>query len=202
MNFRYNYEINSIKILILLILIPLFLKSQNLPNKIVKLGTGVSLIGSGDLGFHHFDLEYYKSLNRYFSISTSLTSGYGFNNYNSPAAFLIKPNLNILFSLLKNRRKFNIEIGGGLALQYVSAKKVTRRKFINGQLVEIQYRNDNYQSIGYNLMLENSYRINPNHMVAIRAFITPYFNTDRFTTFFTNDIHSGIQISWGFMLKE
>lgn len=197
MNFKFKYVINQYNLKKLYIVLHFcflsgFMLAQETESGTwLRLGSGVSLLGTGDLGIHHFDTELHYRLNRFLAVNSSFTYGYGFNNYNSPVTNMLKGNANLLFAPFSYKRRYQLEIGGGLAYHHVSSMAVISRKFTNGEIVETQYRHFLYRSFGYNVILENSFRINDKYRLGLKIFITPYFNLD---------IHSGLELKWGIKL--
>lgn len=197
MNLKFKYVIShhhlkKLTVMLFFCFLSGFMFAQTTENKTwLRLGSGVSLLGTGDLKIHHFDMELHYKFNRFLAVNSSFTYGYGFNNYSSPVTNMHKGNLNFLFAPFSYDRNYQLEIGGGLTYHHVSSMAVTRRRYVNGEIVEIEYQHELYRSFGYNMILENSFRINEKYRLGLKIFITPYFN---------GDIHSGLELKCGIKL--
>lgn len=197
MNFKTTKEISLVNLkkyifLLSLIFLSTLVCAQEIQNKTwLRLGTGVSILGAGDLRLHQFDTELQFRFNRFFALNSSFTYGYGVNNIYTPAVNMRKGNLNLFLAPLTYNRKFQLEIGGGLAYYNVSKVRVSRRTFVNGELVETIYEESNTDSFGYNMIVENSFAINDKYRLGLKLYVTPYRN---------HDIHSGVELKWGIRL--
>jgi hypothetical protein len=164
---------------------------QENTNKLdLRLGTGVSLLGSGDMITFNFENELNVKINQYFSSSASINLGR--SNYGvSETASFVQGNLNVFFSPLKNNKRFDFRVGTGLSYYNISVAYESSQYWENGVLVDTDYEFDNRNSLGFNIIIENSYLITDKFLVGLKLFTQPYNN---------GDINSGVMLKFGLIL--
>lgn len=170
----------KIKFLILTVSIFLsfYLFGQEKQKKLdFRIGSGISLLGSGDLLAFNYENELNLKLNRYFSSSLSFNLG---RNNDRLASFL-QGNLNIFLSPFNNVRKFDFKVGTGLTYYTIS----------DTHKIEGGYKLNKRKSLGFNMIIENTYMITDKYLIAVKLFSQPYFNSD---------INSGILLKLGLTL--
>jgi hypothetical protein len=148
----------------------------------IRLGIGVSLLGTGDIPTITVEHEANYQLNRFFTAATSIM--YGYSTYNEYKVSLYgQGNLNLFFSPFNNHRKNDFRIGTGLS--FYGLKEIYPNYFAYAEA--IYYKNHplpdklySYKrnSFGYNLIIENTYTIKKKILIGAKAFVQPYNNGD------------------------
>lgn len=168
------------KILTLLTLLILVshLKGQERQDKIdIRIGSGISLLGTGDMTTLNIENEVNYKYNRLLSNSVSLQYGRSNSGVWKTASF-IQGNLNIFISPFKNDRKNDFRIGTGLGYYMISDAYLESAEYSNGQLVDEDYKFEIRNSFGINFILENTYSITDRFLIGLKLFTQPYFNGD------------------------
>lgn len=161
---------------------------QENPNKYdIRLGTGVSLMGSGDMIAFNYENELGLKFNKYFTGSLSIHFGRSNSGVFETASFT-GGNLNFYISPFRNNRRFDFRIGSGLSYYNVSDVYVMSVEYSGGQLIDIDYAFDERNSFGYNIIIENSYLLTNRFLIGVKLFTQPYFN---------GDINSGVLLKLG-----
>ncbi len=143
----------------------------------LRLGTGISLLGSGDMTTFNYENELNIKLDRYFSSSVSVNLGQS-NSGVSKIATFVQGNANIFFSPFKNNKRFDFKIGTGLTFYNVSDSRISSQNWENGVLINTEYEFDNRNSFGLNVIIENSYLLTDKFLVGLKLFTQPYSNGD------------------------
>jgi len=153
----------------------------------LRLGIGTSLLGTGDMRTIMFENEVNMKLNSYFSLSGGI--GYAKSDYGVfEQASFVQLNANIYISPFKNSRRNDFRIGTGPSWYSISDVYQSSASYKNGQLIDSEYEFDKRSSIGFNLIIENTYLIKEKYLLGLKLFTQPYQN---------GDINSGILIKWG-----
>jgi len=178
------------KIILLILVISISIQTfgQENPNKLdLRLGTGISLLGSGDMITFNYENEMNLKLNNYFTSAVSLNLGR--SNYGvSETASFVQGNINLLYSPFKNNKRFDFRIGTGLTYYNVSDAYEASQSWENGVLIDTDYEFDNRNSLGFNVIIENSYLLTNRFLLGLKLFTQPYFN---------GDINSGLMLKCG-----
>ncbi|MEM1325818.1 MAG: hypothetical protein AAGI23_07690 [Bacteroidota bacterium] len=153
----------------------------------LRLGIGFSFLGSGDLYAVMLENELNHTLNDYFTLSGNI--GYGrSNNGVFEAASFLQGNANIFFSPLKNIRRNDLRIGGGLSYCNISDAFQVSGLFRDGGQELAVYALDQRTALGFNIIIENTIDLSDRFLLGIKAFTQPYLN---------GDINSGILMKFG-----
>jgi hypothetical protein len=156
----------------------------------LRLGVGMSLLGTGDMRAVMVENEANFQLGRYFTFAGGL--GYAKSNQGvRRQASFFQLNANIFLSPFTNLRKNDFRLGGGLSWYSVSDVFESSRTFLNGQIEDIDYSLSNRTSFGFNIILEHTYSISEKHLIGFKAFTQPYLN---------GDMNSGIMLKVGYRL--
>lgn len=170
------------------IAVNLFCQKNN-SNIDIRLGAGFSFLGSGDNFTNMLENELNYNLNNYLTISPSLAVGITSGHYKESGANLVHGAINIFLSPFRNNRFFNFRIGTGVNVYKVFDYTFTKASYDSfGELVVYEYSFESRKSIGINMLIENTIRINKKLLVGIKLFSTPYKNAD---------INSGILLKFG-----
>ena len=161
---------------------------QEKSNKLdLRLGAGISLLGSGDMVAFNYENEINYKLNQYFTSSLSINLGRSNWGVAEMASFT-QGNLNVFISPFKNNNRFDLRLGTGLTYYNVSDAYRLSSIIVNGEIVGDTYLLDNRNSFGYNVIIENSYLLNNKFLIGLKLFSQPYFN---------GDINSGLLLKLG-----
>jgi len=178
------------KVFILLsaILFSLHAVGQENTNKFdFRLGAGVSLQGTGDMRTFNYENEVNYQLNRYFTSSISINLGRSNYGVFETSSFL-QGNLNIFISPFRNNRRFDFRLGTGITYYNVNDAYILYKHWVGGVLVYADYEFDNRNSLGFNIIIENTYLLTDKFLVGLKLFTQPYINSD---------INSGVMLKLG-----
>lgn len=165
--------------------------AQDETNKLdFRLGTGVSLLGSGDMITFNYENELNLKLNQFFTSSLSINLGKS-NQGVSELATFIQGNVNIFISPFKNFKRNDFRVGTGLTFYNISDAYVSFLQYENDVLVDRDYVLDHRQSLGWNLIIENTYLLSEKFLVGLKLFTQPYNN---------GDINTGVMLKIGIRL--
>ena len=177
-------------IFILSVTISLTLFSQETASKFdIRMGTGTSFGGSGDMLFKTFENEINYRINNYFAMSPSF--GFAKSDYGVyQAASYLHGDMNFFISPFKNNKFNDFRIGLGASfLEYSYSYEYSRMTLSNGYDYS-QYHFITEKDFGLNLILENSVRITPRLIVGLKAFTQVYLM----------NINSGLMVKVGYTL--
>ena len=165
-------------ILIVFTLLQLQVKAQKTTSQLdLRVGTGISLLGAGDMLTFNYENEINLKLNQY--LTGSLSINLGRSNYGvSQTASFLQGNVNIFISPFKNSNRFDFRIGTGLTYYNVSDAYESYLRYENGVLVDVDYEFDNRNSLGFNVIIENSYLLTDRFFIGLKLFTQPYSNGD------------------------
>ncbi len=136
--------------------------------------------------FNKIENELNYFINNFFS--TSISAGYGRSNSGVfETSSFVQGNLNIYISPFKNSKKNDFRIGTGMSYMNISDAYLESVNYENG-IIDEDYRFDNRNSIGINIILENTYSITDKIMLGLKLFTQPYKN---------GDINSGLMLKLG-----
>jgi len=155
-----------------------------------RLGTGISLMGTGDLFTFNYENELNLKLNKFFTSSFSINLGRSNYGVEETASF-VQGNVNLFISPFNNKRRFDFRVGTGLTYFSVAQVYVSSRYWENGVLVDIDHQFINRNATGFNIIMETSYLFTDKFLAGFKLFIQPYFN---------GDINSGIMLKCGFKI--
>ncbi len=152
----------------------------------VRFGVGRSILGTGDMRVTGFETELNYRINPYLTTSTSVNYGKSSNGVFLTTSYL-QGNLNLFVSPFKNTRENDFRIGTGLSVMDVSDVYISESSFENG-IPRYVYGYDDRTSIGFNIIIENTYALTDKYLIGAKVFTQPYTN---------GDINSGIIIKLG-----
>lgn len=146
----------------------------------VKLGLGASFLGSGDVLVGKLEGELTKKWNRFLSNSVSLGLGYGndtwYSGYSRQRTFTTHLDGNVFLSPFGNHRGYNLKLGTGLSLMYVSDA------YSGGNGWYGRPSPDRRASLGYSMIVEQEIAIGKKGLFGLKTMIQPYLNGDIATT--------------------
>ncbi len=163
---------------------------ENVRKVDVRLGAGLSLLGTGDMRTFNYENELNVKLNKYFSTSVSLNLGRSNRGVFETASFT-QGNLNVFLSPFKNTGRFDFRFGPGFTYYNISDAYISSQIWKNGVPVQTNYRFENRNSYGYNLTIEGSFLITERFLIGLKFFTQPYHN---------GDINSGGMLKLGIVL--
>ncbi len=176
----------SILILFIISTIHLFAQEDNSKFDI-RFGAGVSLLGSGDMGALNFENELNYTFSSYFVSSVSVAYGRSNSGVYVSSSF-IQGNLNVFVSPFKNTQKNDFRIGTGFSMMNIretyNIPLLCGLGLDNTSPVLYDIRN----SIGFNIIIENTYSLSEKLLVGIKLFSQVYTN---------DDINSGVLLKFG-----
>lgn len=132
-----------------------------------RLGIGVSKLGSGDMTATVLENELNRQISDYFTISASINYGRSDDGVSLTASYL-QENVNLFVSPFKNSGVNDFRIGTGLTVYQVSDVAP-----VNNDLVY-----DSRSSVGYNIILEDSYNVSDRFLIGAKLFTQSYRNFD------------------------
>ncbi|MDX1906149.1 MAG: hypothetical protein SF053_03885 [Bacteroidia bacterium] len=153
----------------------------------LRFGIGSSLLGTGDMQTIMFENELNVHLNNYITLGGGLGYARSDRGIREQASFT-QLNANIYISPFKNTRKNDFRLGTGASWYAISDVYESTRIFENGQVVDVDYVFEKRNSIGFNVILENTYLITEKYMLGVKLFTQPYQN---------GDINSGVLVKFG-----
>jgi len=155
----------------------------------VRVGSGVSLLGSGDVIAYNYETELNYLLNNYISSSLSIDFG-GRNMEENVYSNFIQANVNLFVHPFRNNRIVDLRIGTGLSYLNISDSFMSSAHYVDGVLVDVNYRAEQRKSWGVNIIIENTYRLSDQILIGVKLFSQPYFN---------GDINSGALLKLGYI---
>lgn len=156
----------------------------------LRVGLGLSLLGSGDLWAHSLDVEFNQTFSPLLAYSVGLATGRSNNGVFETASYF-QSNANIYFSPFKNNRRNDFRIGTGLSYNWVSDAYIQSRLFDGGVVVSENVVFDQRSSLGVNIIIENTVMLSDRLLLGLKLFSQPYFN---------GDINSGAMLKFGVRL--
>ena len=153
----------------------------------IRIGAGISMLGTGDMTAVVFENELNHRLNRHVSIGGGLGFGRSNKGVFTHASFS-QLHSGIFISPFGNERKNDFRIGAGLTWYWVSDFYISTEVYTSGQLVYREYTFDKRSSAGFSITLENTYALSDKYRIGVKLFTQPYFN---------GDINSGILVKLG-----
>lgn len=152
----------------------------------IRLGSGISFMGSGDLFAMNIENEINYRFSPYFSSSISLLAGKSYSDRDTKAT-IFATNLNVFLSPFANNRNIDFRIGSGLC--YTGIEEISFYQEILAATAPANlYIIESWNTFGLNLILENSININPVFFAGLKAFSQRLFS---------GDINSGILLKIG-----
>nr|WKN38795.1 hypothetical protein K4G66_08775 [Tunicatimonas sp. TK19036] len=144
----------------------------------IKLGVGLSFLGTGDMLVGKLEGEVTRKWNRIFSKSLALGIGYGDNRlYYRPTidyhtshqqTFTTHLDGNVFVSPFGNNGRYNFKLGTGLSLMFVADSPWGK--------------NDRWQeervSLGLNMIVEQEVTVAKRYLIGLKTMIQPYLNGD------------------------
>ena len=90
----------------------------------------------------------------------------------------IQGNANMFFSPFTSLRKYDLRLGTGLTYYIIHENTIVAETYINGFLTERVYEAGTYNSLGFNVIIENNFNLSDRYLVGLKLFTQPYFNGD------------------------
>jgi hypothetical protein len=156
----------------------------------IRLGIGTSLLGSGDMRTLMLENEFNQQLSPLLAASLGLGIARSNSGVFETASFF-QTNANIYLSPFKNDRRNDFRIGTGLSYYWASDAFVQSRQFDAGQVISENVIFDQRNSLGVNIIIENTYLISEKFLLGLKLLSQPYFN---------GDINSGVLLKFGFRI--
>ncbi len=129
----------------------------------VKVGMGVSFLGTGDIWAAKFEGEVTKNYNSIISGSVLLGLGRGGNGIYQQT-FTTNLDGNVFVSPFGNDKAYNFKIGSGLSLMYVSDSYPGDLWFVPS---------DRRVSLGANIIMEHEVLIHKKYLLGLKGIIQP-----------------------------
>ena len=148
----------------------------------VKLGVGVSFLGTGDVYVLKLEGEAIHRWNRHFSGSLAIGAGYGdsrwYENQEYTTLFVRNTTVhldgNFFFSPLGNDRAYNFKIGTGPSLMYV--RDQSYRSYPGWP--QSEGSPEHRFSLGGSIIVEQEVRIRQQYTIGLKTMFQPYLNGD------------------------
>ena len=140
-----------------------------------RVGSGVSLLGFGDIIASNYENELNYFMNNYLSSSVSILFGksdLGIPIYSS----FSQANVNLYIHPFRNNRIVDFRIGTGLSYINISYSYISDEYVTNEGLFVTNYVYDHRKSFGTNIILENTYRLGNHILMGLKLFSQTYFN--------------------------
>lgn len=164
--------------------------SQNID---FRVGTGISLLGTGDMQTTVFENELNYKINNYIAGGSSINFGNSDANGAQKNASFVQGNLNLFFSPFKNNSKNDFRLGAGISYYKINEASEVYCLYnedpTNDSLQQlIVYNHNARKSLGFNLIIEDSYTIKDKFILGAKLYTQPYQN---------GDINSGFMLKTG-----
>ncbi len=176
-----------------LVSIPLLAQKQNLSRRFdLRLGFGVTLLGTGDYVTCNFENELNYKISSFFSSSASVNIGQSYvGAENNSGASFVQGNLNIYFSPFRNNKRNDFRLGGGLSVYHISDYYTSPyTNYHTGEKLTLFYGSKR-TAFGFNIVAEYTYLISEKFLLGVLLFSQPYLN---------GDINSGGMVKFGIVL--
>jgi hypothetical protein len=141
-------------------------------------GSGMSLFALGDVTMVNFENQLNYKASKYFETSISLQYYTGLTSYLDFASSGLALNLNGYFLPFKNTGSYVLKMGGGLSGLNYNGVGVLVGSWVNGKFIVDEYNITNFNKLGFNIVLENSYAITKRHAIGLKMFLQGYSNLD------------------------
>lgn len=175
----------ALKLILLPLAVLLICLSRNVQGQIldeVKLGLGLSFLGTGDVYVVKLEGEALHRWNRYFSGSLAVGAGYGDSQWYENHAYttLFSKNAtvhldgNFFFSPFGNDRAYHFKIGTGPSVMY--ARDQFYRGFSGWRQPEGSP--EHRFSLGGSVIVEQEVRIGQQYTFGLKTMFQPYLNGD------------------------
>ena len=187
----YKKHITKFIVIIILFLFSNLANAQTRSKLFYSFGSGISLLGHGDLLTLNFENELTYQIGNMFYSSISLNIGRSPFSYFVGTSSFLQGNMNLFIAPWGVQRKNIFKLGFGLTTYYISESPVIRRHYIDGKVVSIEYGFEKRRSTGFNLIIEDMYSITKKHQIGLKLFIQKYAN---------GDINTGTLVRFGILL--
>ena len=178
-------------ILFALILISTILSGQINESKTdLRIGIGTAILGTGDFSAIVIENELNYEVHPYLGIGGSMAFGKSYFTGRNQSSF-IQGNVNIFFSPFTNKKTNDFRIGSGFVYNFVSDVYQSSSEYLDGVLIDEDYRLEDRTSLGVNIILENTVNITNKFLLGLKLFSQPYLN---------GDINSGLILKAGFKI--
>ncbi|NPA35603.1 MAG: hypothetical protein GXO47_02025 [Chlorobi bacterium] len=174
----------------------------------IRFGLGWSLLGTGDLGAFNFENEFNFRFSRYFTASASFSFGRvtseredviianlvddsGNIVYSSTEILnwphygsFLQGNINIFISPFRNNRFNDFRIGAGISVYNMSEAYVQGYSSVPDEWRPVYgdyfvtWDDDKRTSLGWNLIIEDTFIFKEKFLIGVKAFTQPYINGD------------------------
>jgi len=156
-----------------------------------ELGAGISLLGTGDVLALNIENELDYLLSSNIETSVSFVNGRGFVSYDSFSNAFIQGNFNLALLPFGNYRSYALKLGVGISYQSFHGVNSLIGGWVNGEFVVNDYSVRNLKQFGYNLIIENAYKLSEKYSISFKIFAQPFRN---------GDINSGGILKLGYQL--
>lgn len=155
----------------------------------LRTGLGTSFLGSGDYLAVNLSGEYnfYHNLKR--SSAISMIMGKSNDEGRSKTSYF-QLNANTYYSPFKRKDTKDFRIGTGLTAYRINELTVFSERYENNILVDRDYRASSKGSLGISFLIEKSYKISNNSLLAWSIYTQSFFN---------GDLINGIAIKYGIL---
>ena len=151
--------------------------SQSYKNKIdYRVGSGISLVSTGDVRAFNFENEINFSLNNYLSTSVGIRLGQGLTDYVNPVVNYIQGNIIIYCSPFRNNKRVDFRLGLGGSYYFYNEMQIIKETIIDGEIVETISVNNKRKSLGANLVTELSFKMNEKFIIVTELYLQPYLD--------------------------
>jgi hypothetical protein len=191
---RFYYQIlntNTMKKILFFVLLftsPHLFAQKEISKFDIRLGSGLSIFGTGDIVMITMENEVNYRINKYFT--TSIALNYGGNlPYEFENARYWQGAMNLYLSPFKNIRHNDFRIGTGLTTYALSDNQYgIMMNLENGEKIAYGNYVRKRDSWGYSIIAEDTYAIKNKYLIGLKFFTQPYNN---------GDIHTGILLKLG-----
>ncbi len=163
----------NMKKIILVTLLLFFItkiSAQDYANKLsYTLGTGLGLMGDGDLAAFSVENGLTYKLNKYLSSSVSFGIGRSYNNTTANNNYLAG-SVNLYISPFRNDKRNNFKIGGGYSYINTSSAYIGAIYYVPDYEVKYAYDDNSYNA--FNIIIEDEYWINSRFLVGLKLYTT------------------------------
>lgn len=143
-----------------------------------EIGSGISLLGSGDVLALNIENELDYTLSNHFESSISILYGRGFVSHDAFSISFIQGNLNLVILPFGNKSKYTFKFGGGLSFQSHHEVSSSVGRWEDGEFIVLQYNIENSKTVGYNLTIENSFKLSEKYSLGFKLFGQIFANED------------------------
>ncbi|HAA10625.1 MAG TPA: hypothetical protein DCE41_02580 [Cytophagales bacterium] len=143
-----------------------------------RMGTGLSLLGTGDLYALQVESEVNYKWLPHLAVSGSGTVGASPFNPEDNATFL-QFNGNAFLSPFRNDRLIDFRVGGGLSYYFIKDLQPNYFSFDESDvLIRFDENSVLRHALGFNIIVETTFQLRDGFLLGTKAFTQPYLNGD------------------------